>query len=282
MTSIIGGATAPRKTPIRALLRLLGILLIFYVVLFAAQRYLVFPAYMADLTLGKLQTPADYGLADFTEVHFTAEDGVPIMGWSHPSEKSMPDILYLHGNAMHIAGRAQRYQAFAEAGYGVLALSWRGYGKSGGEPSEEGFYHDARAAITWLKHAFAAPKIIIYGESIGSGVAVEMAKEQPVFGIVLQSAYTSVADVAAQTYWFLPGIHYLVRDPLDSLSKIAEIRSPILIIHGERDDLIPIAHGKQLAAAATSRTQFIAIPNAGHVDIPDQLVIKAMLDFFHE
>jgi len=88
--------------------------------------------------------------------------------------------------------------------------------------------------------------------------------------------------VAAQTYWFLPGIHYLVRDPLDSLSKIAAIHSPILIIHGDRDDLIPISHGKKLAAAATSRTQFITVPNAGHVDIPDQLIVKAMLDFFQE
>jgi fermentation-respiration switch protein FrsA (DUF1100 family) len=266
----------------RILLRSLRALLIFYAVLFVMQRYLVFPAYMADIILGKLQTPIDYGLADFAEVYFDAEDGMPIMGWSHPPENNMPVILYLHGNAMHIAGHAQRYQAFAEAGYGVLALSWRGYGKSEGWPSEEGFYRDARAAIAWLKQAYKTPKIIIYGESIGSGVAVEMAKEQPVFGIVLQGAYTSVADVAAQTYWFLPGIHYLVRDPLESLSKIAEIHSPILIIHGDRDDLIPIAHGKKLAAAATSRTQFITVPNAGHVDIPDQLVIKAMLDFFQE
>jgi dipeptidyl aminopeptidase/acylaminoacyl peptidase len=115
------------KMPIKTImLRLGGALLIFYVVLFAMQRYLVFPAYMADLTLGKLKSPTDYGLADFTEVYFSAEDGVPIMGWSHPPEKNMPDILYLHGNGMHIAGHAQRYQAFAEAGYGVLALSWRG------------------------------------------------------------------------------------------------------------------------------------------------------------
>jgi uncharacterized protein len=263
-------------------LRLLGILLIFYAALFAMQRYLVFPAYLADLTLGKLQTPTDYGLADFTEVYFNAEDGVRIMGWSHPPAKNMPNILYLHGNGMHVAGHSQRYQAFAEAGYGVLALSWRGYGKSEGSPSEQGFYRDARAAIAWLKQTYRAPKIIVYGESIGSGVAVEIAREQPVFGLVLQSAYTSVADVAAQTYWFLPGIHYLVRDRFDSLSKISEIRSPILIIHGDRDNLIPIGHGKKLAVAATSRMQFITVPNAGHVDIPDQVVVKAMLDFFQE
>jgi uncharacterized protein len=159
--------------------------MIFYATLFAVQRHLVFPAYMADITLGKLQTPTDYGLPDFTEVYFNAEDGVPIMGWAHPPAKNMPVILYLHGNAMHVAGHVQRYQAFAEAAYGVLALSWRGYGKSEGSPSEEGFYRDARAAIAWLKQTYAAPKIIIYGESIGSGVAVEMAKEQPVFGIVL-------------------------------------------------------------------------------------------------
>ncbi len=269
------------KKSIKAIaIRLLRALLIIYVVLFVVQRYLVFPAYMADTTLGKLKAPTDYGLTDFTEVHFDAEDGVHIMGWTHPPEKGMPVILYLHGNAMHIAGHAQRYQAFAKAGYGILALSWRGYGKSEGSPSEEGFYHDARAAIAWLKQTYTAPKIIIYGESIGSGVAVEMAKEQPVFGIVLQGAYTSVADMAAQTYWLLPGIYYLVRDPLDSLSKIAQVHCPILIIHGDQDNVIPIEQGKKLAAAATSRMQFVTVPGAGHVNISDQLIIKSMHDFF--
>jgi hypothetical protein len=106
--------------------RLLGALLIFYIVLFSMQRYLLFPAYMADRTLGKLESPGEYGLTDFAEVHFNAENGVPIMGWSHPSQKNMPYILYLHGNGMHIAGHIQRYQAFAEAGYGVFRafLAW--------------------------------------------------------------------------------------------------------------------------------------------------------------
>lgn len=255
-------------------------LLIIYGGLFAMQRYLLFPSDVADRALGKLKAPADYGLTDFTEVYFDAEDGEHIMGWVHPPAEGKPIILYLHGNAMHIAGHIHRYQAFVNAGYGVFALSWRGYGKSEGSPSEEGFYRDARAAIAWLKQAYDEPKIIVYGESIGTGVAVQMAKEQPLFGIVLQSAYTSIAVMAAQTYWFLPGIYYLVRDPLDSLSKIAQVSSPILIIHGEQDNLIPIEQGRTLAAAATSRMQFIAVPSAGHVNIPNELIVKAMQDFW--
>jgi len=266
-------------TPKTVTLRLLRMFVAMYVVLFAIQRYLVFPAYMANL-MGGLKTPAEYGLADFTEVSLSASDGIHIMGWAHPPQGDMPIILYFHGNAMHLGARVLRFEAFAKEGYGVFALSYRGYGKSAGSPSEEGLYMDARAAIAWINQNYIHPKIILYGESLGSGVATEMAKEYPVYGVVLQSAYTSVADVAAETYWFLPGTHYLVRDTFDSLSRISAIHCPVLLLHGDRDDVIPIEQGRALAAKANEPKRFITVHGAGHMDIPDAVIIKAMRDFF--
>ena len=123
-------------------------------------------------------------------------------------------------------------------------------------------------------------RIILYGESLGSGVAVEIAKEQPVFGVVLQSAYTSIPNRVEEIYWFLPGIRYLVRDRFNSLSKIAGIHSPILIIHGGRDGVIPISHAEKLAKSATAPNELVVVSDGGHMDIPNSLILSAMKNFF--
>ena len=130
--------------------RLLRMVVVLYVALFLMQRYLVFPAYMANIVNGNLADPAHYGLKDFSEIPLTTSDNVHILGWSHDPAPGMPVILYFHGNAMHIAAHAQRYMNFAHAGYGVFALEYRGYGRSEGSPSEEGLYKDARATMEWL------------------------------------------------------------------------------------------------------------------------------------
>jgi fermentation-respiration switch protein FrsA (DUF1100 family) len=251
-----------------------------YVTLFLIQRYLIFPAYMANVTLGYLKTPAEYSLPGFREVPLETVDHVHIVSWLHDPAPGKPIILYMPGNAMHIAARIPRYRAFAEAGFGVMALSWRGYGRSEGSPSEEGLYRDARAAIALLGKTYPASGIILYGESLGTGVAVQMATEYPVYGVVLQSAYTSIEDRVADIYWFLPGIHYLVRDRFDSLSKVSRIHAPVLIIHGDRDDVVPFSDGKKLARNVTAPLCFVTAHGAGHVNIPDALIARAVTSFF--
>ncbi len=251
-----------------------------YVTLFVIQRYLLFPAYMANVTLGYLKTPAEYPLSGFREVTLETADHVHLVSWLHDPAPGRPVILYLHGNAMHIAARISRYRAFADAGFGMMALSWRGYGRSGGSPSEEGLYRDARAAIALLQTTYPGSGIILYGESLGTGVAAQMATEYPVYGVVLQSAYTSIEDRVADIYWFLPGIHYLVRDRFDSLSKVARIHAPVLIIHGDRDDVVPFSDGRKLARNVTAPACFVVAHGAGHVNIPDRLITGAVTRFF--
>jgi len=267
-------------TPRFILLRLLRMFVAMYVVLFLIQRFLVFPAYMANITLGKLKAPEAYGLKGFSELQLTTADQVHLTAWSHDPAEGKPIVLYFHGNAMHLAARVSRFNAFAHEGYGVFALSYRGYGTSEGSPSEHGLYADARAAIAWTNGHYAHPCIILYGESLGTGVAAEMAKEYNVYGLVLQSAYTSIADVAAETYWFLPGTHALVRDQFNTLSKLHGIHCPVLILHGDQDDQIPFEHGQKLAAAANAPKRFVPVHGAGHVNIPDAVILRAMGEFF--
>lgn len=261
-------------------LNLLKIVFVLYVTLFVVQRYLLFPSYIADFVQGELKAPADYQLAGFEEIHLTTDDKVQLVAWFHPPAKDMPVVLHLHGNGMHIAARTPRYHALTKAGFGVLALSWRGYGTSEGSPSEEGLYRDARAAMAYLIPTYTPSGIIVYGESLGSGVAVQMATEYAVAGVVLQSAYTSVANRACEIYWFLPGLRYLIRDPFDSISKIAAIASPTLILHGSQDTHIPIHHGKKLAQHVTAKMRFVEVEGAGHVNIPDARIVSEMRDFF--
>ncbi|HVN64585.1 MAG TPA: alpha/beta hydrolase [Candidatus Binataceae bacterium] len=250
----------------------------FYAGLFVLQRSLLYPGHRFRVHYG---APSRFELPDFSEVDLTAKDGVRIVGWAHHSAQNRPTILYLHGNGDNLAHLAPRFRNFAADGYGVFALEYRGYGDSDGTPSEDGLYEDARSAIGWLQSSDPTGQIIVYGESLGSGVAVEMAEEQHFLGVVLESPYTSVADRASEMFWFLPGVRYLVRDRFASIDKIASIHSPILILHGDRDTVIPIAEGRKLAATATAPTRFIAVRGAGHW-VTDDTVIKAMDDFFYE
>jgi len=262
---------------IAALIRLFKVMLIIYFTLFCIQRYLIFPTYIANSY--KVGTPTERNLTNFNQVTLVTSDGLKIDAWEHAPSLNMPIILYLHGNGNNIAARSERYKNFVNAGYGIFAVDYRGYGNSEGSPSEEGLYKDARAAMNWLEQHYKTP-ILIYGESLGTGVAVQMGLEYRVSGIILQSGYTSISDIAAENYWFLPVIKYLVLDKFDSLSKISQIINPILIIHGDIDNVIPIEHSRRLAAANKEHTKFITANGYGHMNIPDDFIITEMKKFF--
>jgi fermentation-respiration switch protein FrsA (DUF1100 family) len=210
--------------------------------------------------------PKAVGLANVQELTLRAADGVELVAWYGKARPGQPTLLYFHGNAGNLLSRAGRVGEYMAKGRGILMLSYRGYGGSGGKPTEINNVRDAGLAYQWLVEQGVAPDdIVLYGESLGSGVAVQLAEKVPVGGVVLDAPYTSIAEVGARIYPFLP-VRSLILDRYDSLSRIARLTAPLLIVHGELDDLIPISMGRALFDQAPEPKRFAPIPGAGHAD----------------
>lgn len=242
--------------------------------IFAFQRHLMYhPA-------KNIAPPEVYGLLGVEDVFFQAVDGVRLQAWVRAPRKGMPTIVYFHGNAAHLGDRAVKFGGFIEAGLGLVALSYRGYGKSEGSPSEAGIYADARAAIAYARNVMHMPaeKLVYYGESLGSGVAVQMATEQMPGLVMLEAAYTSVESRSAELYPFVLGVRSLVLDKYDSLSKIKNIHAPLLMVHGARDEIIPLPHAQALFAAANEPKQLVVYPDLHHTDYSNAQILVPLVD----
>ncbi len=256
---------------------ILGILLVYIcllVMMYIFQRKLL---YLPDKNIS---SPATYGLQEYEDVMAVSSDGVRIQLWYKKAQPGFPTIMYFHGNAANIANRAGNFAALSNAGFGVLALSYRGYGKSTGAPTERGIYRDARAALSYLHSQLHIPNddVIYYGESLGSGVAVQMATEHKPAGLVLEAPYTSVANRAAEIYFYIP-VHLLIKDHFNSLKKIQKVTCPVLILHGAKDAVIPISHGKALLEAANEPKKAIFFEHVGHNDFDRNVISAHVLDF---
>jgi uncharacterized protein len=224
--------------------------------------------------------PDQYGLTGFEEHMIPTADLVSIQLWHRPARSGFHTIVYFHGNSHHMGGRARIYTALAEKGFGILAVSYRGYGKSSGSPSEEGLYQDGRAALRFLQErlGLAPENTILFGESLGTGVAVQMALEHSIGAIILEAPYTSVAGRAAEIYNFIP-VLWLIKDKFDTLKKIPALKSPVLILHGELDRTIPVMHGKALLEAITAPKEAIFFPQVNHNDFDSDKISEHVLDF---
>ncbi|MCA8932178.1 MAG: alpha/beta fold hydrolase [Rhodospirillaceae bacterium] len=211
------------------------------------------------------------------EVAYTTADGVALYAWYRPAEEGRPTIVLLHGNAGHIGHRVSKAAPLVAAGYGVLLVEYRGYGGNPGRPTEEGLVADSRAALDWLGGEGVPPeRTVLYGESLGTGLAVRLATEYPVAGVVLEAPYTAVVDVARSRFWFLP-VNWLMQDRFESLTRLGDVAAPILVLHGTADGVIPVAHGRRMAAAAGAT--FHEIPAAGHMDLYDFGADRLILDW---
>ncbi len=223
--------------------------------------------------------PHAIGLTHADEITLTAADGTKLIAWYTPARDGEPTILFLHGKGGALKGRTDRYRFYTGEGFGVLFLSWRGYGGSAGVPSEQGFNQDADAAYDWLMAQGVSPeKLFLVGESLGTGLAVQLAARKPVRAVALEAPYDSVASVAAERYWWLP-VNYLINDRFDSLKAIANVRVPLLIHHGDADTTIPIAAGRRLYDAANDPKQFIALKDGTHAIFTRQ-VFGDEVEFF--
>jgi uncharacterized protein len=243
------------------------------------------------LTLGLMQrhlmyfpdpapfVPGAWALQELQPLEATTTDGLKITSWYRPSVT--PDkftIVFFQGNAAHLGYRNYKVRPWLDAGYGVLLVGYRGFGNPG-SPSEQGLYTDARAAIDALhKHNVSDSSIVLYGESMGTGVATQMATEVHAVALILESPYTSVPDVGADRYPFVP-VHLLLRDQYNSLDKIKNIHMPLLLLHGELDQVVPIKFGRILFDAASQPKQAEFVPDAGHNDVYTPHVQQIILDF---
>jgi fermentation-respiration switch protein FrsA (DUF1100 family) len=200
---------------------------------------------------------------------FTASDGVTLHAWwCRPEAAAGPTaemvVLWFHGNAGNLAQRADGLLALARLPAQVLIVDYRGYGRSAGRPSEEGLYRDGRAAWRHLTEdaGIDPDRIVLLGVSLGGAVAVDLATEVEPAGLILQSTFTSVPEMAAHHYPFIP--RWLVRTKLDSLAKIGRVRCPILVVHSAADEIVPFDHGRRLHAAAGSGARMVVVEGAGH------------------
>ena len=211
--------------------------------------------------------PADAVAAGMEVVVYETADGLALNGWYRAARDGRSTLVYFHGNAGHLGDRAFLARPYLEAGYGVLLAGYRGYGGNPGRPSEEGLYADGRAAVAWLADAGVPPdRRVLFGESLGTGVAVQMAAEDEIAGLILQSPFTSVVEVGQDAVPWFP-VSLLMTHRFDSLSKIPQITAPLLLIHGEADRVIPIRFGRRLFEAAPEPKTAHFVPGAGHNDL---------------
>ena len=218
--------------------------------------------------------PAAAGLPQAEELVLDTADGERVIVWHVPPRGNKPVALYFHGNGGSLRNRVDRFRALIEDGSGLVALSYRGYGGSTGTPSEAGLIADALAAYAFTSARYGSERIVLWGESLGSGVAVALAAQMPVGYLILQSPFTSAADVGAQRYWFVP-VRLMMKDQFRSDLRIGKVAAPVLILHGDRDDIVPIALAERLYGLINAPKRFVRMAGVGHNDVGAQAVEAA-------
>jgi uncharacterized protein len=244
----------------------------FLAAMYFAQRALM---YFPDTTR---RPPASAGLPQAEEVTLTTSDGERVIVWHVPPRGDKPVVLYFQGNGGGLDLRAHRFRRLAEGGIGVVALNYRGYGGSSGRPSEAGLIADAMAAYDFAAARYPVERIVLWGESLGTGVATALAAERPIARVVLESPFTSTADIAAASYPIVP-VRWLMKDQFRSDERIAKVKAPVLILHGERDRIVPIAYGERLYDLITAPKRFVRLPGAEHNDHDEHGGLDAVIPF---
>jgi len=249
------------------------------VFMYAFQRNMLFLPSASKPSLALSQ------VAEMQEVPITTADGLDLFAWyAPPKDAAKPTVVFFHGNAGTVGDRAHKARVFLDAGYGVMLAEYRAYAGNPGSPSEQGLYADGRAAMRYLSSLGVEDgQIVLYGESLGTGVATTMAFEaqqnaKPIAALILEAPFTSIVDVGANHYPFLP-VSLLMKDRFDSLKRIGGLHLPIMIVHGEKDRTVPVKFGKRLFDAAHAPKESLWVAQARHNDLFDHGVGDKVLDF---
>jgi uncharacterized protein len=274
------GSRRPLWLGLRVLLLLVAGLLAF--VMLFEDKFIYFPSKYpeGEWDVQRLGAGSGGRVKKVEDVWLTTADGVRIHGWyctpqalagvgASPAQEEAATaapatLLWFHGNAGNISGRYPMIERLTEEGFAVFAVDYRGYGRSEGAPSEEGLYTDARAAWDYLlkERGIAPGRIVIFGDSLGGAVAIDLASKVGAAGLVVQSSFTSIRDMAAEVMPFVPG--FILRTKMDSQSKIKGVLCPKLFIHSPADEMVPYRLGRQLYEAAPEPKQFYEVRGAGH------------------
>jgi fermentation-respiration switch protein FrsA (DUF1100 family) len=225
--------------------------------------------------------PSAVAFGQAEEVVLDTADGEKIIIWHVPPRDGRPVVLYFHGNGGSLRYRADRFRALVADGTGLVALSYRGYGGSTGQPTEAGLIADANAAYDLAVARYPAPRIVPWGESLGTGVAVALSATRAVGGLILESPFTSAADVGAGVYWYLP-VRLLMKDQFRSDELIGKVHAPLLILHGERDRVVPFRLGQRLFALANEPKRFVRFAAGEHSDLDSHGAQSAVHAFLAE
>jgi fermentation-respiration switch protein FrsA (DUF1100 family) len=223
-------------------------------------------------------SPAQAGFPQAEEITIDTPDGEKLVAWYVPATGGKPLFLYFHGNGGALVDRVGRFRGLIADGNGLLAISYRGYGGSSGKPDEQGLLTDAAAAYAFAAARYPMSRIAVFGESLGTGVAIWLAATSPVSLVLLQAPYTSIAEVGAAAYPFLP-VRLLIKDSYRSDERVGRVTAPVLVLHGERDRVVPIGYGERLYALIRAPKRFVRFPEGGHVDLDQYGAIGIIQSF---
>jgi len=219
-------------------------------------------------------------LVSIDKVKIKNKDNIDLISWYH--EKNINEyktILFLHGNAGSLENRIHKINHFKDMNVNFLIFAWRGFSGNKGKPTEQGLYADARSAVKWLEeNGIPKSKIILYGESLGTGVATEIAKDKNFAGIILESPFTSMIDAGKAKYPFLP-VRLLLKDKYESNKKIKNIKSPILIMHGKIDKIVPFYMGEKMYQLANNPKYFYFSEYDDHMMEYNEKLLNVLKDF---
>ncbi len=245
---------------LKFLVGLLAIYIALTAFMFVMQRKL---QYMPD---PRLVEPGETGLDGFASLRLDTPDGERLVAWQAMPQGGRPTIVYFQGNAQGLAARAERFRLFQQAGYGVLALGYRGFSGSSGQPSEQGLLTDGATAVEFLRANSIPPeRLVYYGESLGTGIAVQLAgsdQTRPA-AVILEAPFTSAADIARLSYWYMP-VGLLMHDQFRSIEHIGAMRTPLFVLHGDADGVVPVAHGRRIFEAAAEPKEMMQVPGGSH------------------
>jgi uncharacterized protein len=269
-----------RFRPQTIVLGLLGIVAATYVaavgVLYLCQRNILYRPPQTFRT-----APAAAGLPEAKEEVLVTQDGERVIAWSVPPHEGKKVILFFPGNGDTLALRVPRLRAVITDGAGLVALSYRGYAGSSGSPSEQGLILDARAAYDYAAAHYPPARLVIWGFSLGTGPAVALAAERPVGKLILEAPYTSITDIAGADLPFIP-VRLLLKDQFHSDLRIEKVHAPLLIMHGERDPVIPIRFARRLFALANEPKRFFSFPEGRHFNLDAYGASAVALHFINE